>query len=93
MADLKERINSAENILQLTPFSEDQWQEVITRGTIHLPDEWMKEEEGQNRTPIHAKVRKFLALIIMNQLNNPLSFSSSVGWHGWEFRVQRPPPL
>lgn len=63
MADLKERINSEENILQLTPFSEDQWQEVITRGTIHLPDEWMKEEGGQNKTPIHAKVRKFSLLL------------------------------
>lgn len=53
--DLKERVGSPENILHLTPFSEDQWKEVIVRGTIHLPDDWT--DNKMEKTPIHAKVK------------------------------------
>lgn len=57
--DLKTRVTSPENILHLTPFSEDQWKEVITRGTIHLPDDvWMDVKE---KTPIHAKILCWMA--------------------------------
>lgn len=54
LGSLKEKVNNAENILHLSAFSEDQWKEAITRGTIHLPEEWMDAKE---KTPIHAKVR------------------------------------
>lgn len=59
LEDLKGRISAAENILHLTPFSEDQWKEVITMGTIHLPDGWLDVRE---KTPIHAKVKRSLKL-------------------------------
>lgn len=55
LEDLKGRASAAENILHLTPFSEDQWKEVITMGTIHLPDGWL---DAQEKTPIHAKVKE-----------------------------------
>lgn len=53
LGNLTGRISSTENVLHLTSFSEEQWREVISRGTINLPEELI---EAKEKTPIHAKV-------------------------------------
>lgn len=59
---LQDKINS-EHFLELTPFTQDQWADVLTfgggatNGSLQLPDSWKKSEE---RLPIQAKVRKRL---------------------------------
>lgn len=57
---LRDKINS-EHFLELTPFTQDQWADVLTfgagaaNGALQLPESWKKSEE---RLPIQAKVRE-----------------------------------
>lgn len=75
IATLKEKIPSSENIIHLTPYSEDQWKEVITRGTINLPDEWMDAKE---KTPIHAKILCWLAWLGVSPAGRDISTVSGL---------------
>lgn len=42
-----------ENFLQLPAFTNEQWEDVLTNGTLQLPEDWKKSDE---RAPIQAKV-------------------------------------
>lgn len=64
---LQNTINS-ENFLQLSSFTQEQWEDVLTYGggatnrALQLPDSWKKSEE---RAPIQAKVSTVLLLDVL----------------------------
>lgn len=49
---LKAKVN-AQNILFLTSFTQEQWEDVLSNGALQLPEAWKKSDE---KVPIQAKV-------------------------------------
>jgi hypothetical protein len=49
---LKAKVN-AQNILFLTTFTQEQWEDVLSNGALQLPEAWKKSDE---KVPIQAKV-------------------------------------
>lgn len=61
---LKEKIGDAENFLYLTPFTQDQWEDVLcfgggdiysANGALQLPESWKKSNENE-KISVQAKV-------------------------------------
>jgi len=66
---LNSKIKDPQNFLLLSPFTQDQWEEILTFGSGAtngalqlLPDAWKKSDE---RTPIQAKVRSFQLISLL----------------------------
>lgn len=62
---LKDKIHVEENFLLLSPFTQEQWEDVLVfggaaSGALQLPDAWKKTEE---RSPIQAKVYNVTKII------------------------------
>lgn len=55
---LKAKVN-APNILFLTSFTQEQWEDVLSNGALQLPEAWKKADE---KVPIQAKVNLILKL-------------------------------
>jgi hypothetical protein len=61
---LKERVN-AQNILFLTSFTQEQWEDVLagSSNALQLPEAWKKSDE---KVPIEAKVKVRLKITLWN---------------------------
>lgn len=82
LKSLLTKINS-HNFLPLTPFTQEQWEDVLTygggaaNGAMQLPDSWKKSDE---RAPIQAKVCQLFHFV--STWDSMRFFRSCGGWRG-----------